>query len=303
MTSEGAKQFRHKFIELDALIFTNLSPEHIESHGSFKKYLDAKVSVASALGQSSKRPRIIVANEESEHSQKFLAVSAEKKLAYSTLRARPYTIKKYSISFSFMGSPLQAKLSGLFNLSNILAGITFAQAIGISPKIIRRSIEKFPGVRGRMERVTDEQDFDVIVDYAHTKDSLEKVYEIFKDSRKICVFGCAGGGRDTWKRPEMGAVAASLCDEIILTNQDPYDEDPAKIISQIIAGMGETKPTVIMDRRQAIHAALALAKTGDTVIITGKGADPYIMGPRGIRIPWDEVGVVKEELKKLGHSL
>ena len=303
MTSEGAKQFRHRFIDMDALIFTNLSPEHIEAHGSFEKYLDAKVSVARALGRSSKRPRIIVANKDSEYAGKFLTVPADKKLTYSTETARPYTLKKYSTTFNFMGKPLQANLSGLFNLSNLLAGITFARAIGISSKTIRRATEKFPGVRGRVERVGGGQDFDVIVDYAHTRDSLEKVYEVFSDTRKICVFGCAGGGRDKWKRPEMGAIAASSCAEIILTNQDPYDEDPDKIISEIVAGMGEVKPTIIMDRRAAIAHALTLAKEGDAVIITGKGADPYIMGPNGSRIPWDEVTVVTEELKKLGHSL
>lgn len=303
MTSEGAKQFRHKFIDTDALIFTNLSPEHIEAHGSFEKYLDAKVSIARALGRSSKRPRIIVANKDSEYADKFLAVPAEEKLTYSTETARPYILKKYSTTFNFMGAPLQAKLSGLFNLSNLLAGITFARAIGISPKIIRRAVEKFPGVRGRVERVSAGQNFDVIVDYAHTRDSLEKVYEVFSDTRKICVFGCAGGGRDKWKRPEMGAIAASSCAEIILTTQDPYDEDPDKIVSEIVAGMGEVEPTIIMDRRAAIAHALSLATEGDTIIITGKGSDPYIMGPKGSRTPWDEVAVVTEELKKLGYPL
>jgi len=146
------------------------------------------------------------------------------------------------------------------------------------------------------------QDFDVIVDYAHTTDSLEKVYEVFQDSRKICVLGGTGGGRDTWKRPAMGAVANAHCDEIILTDEDPYDEDPQKIVSEIMAGIENSKAKIIMDRREAISHAISLAKTGDAVIITGKGTDPYIMGPNGTKTSWDDATVAREELIKLGFK-
>lgn len=302
MTSEGAKQFRHKFIDFDALIFTNLSPEHIESHGSFENYKDAKLSIARTLATSQKRPRIIVANDDNQHASEFLAVDADTKTTYSLKDAEPYTLEKDATTFNFMGSPLHAHLSGAFNLSNILAGISFARTLNISPEVIRRAIEKFHGIRGRVERVNAGQDFDVIVDYAHTIDSLEKVYEVFQDSRKICVLGGTGGGRDSWKRPAMGAVAAAHCDEIILTNEDPYDEDPQKIVSEILAGIEGAKAEVIMDRREAIAVALRKAETGDAVIITGKGTDPFIMGPNGTKTPWDDADIAREELAKLAFK-
>ncbi|MFZ2303747.1 MAG: UDP-N-acetylmuramoyl-L-alanyl-D-glutamate--2,6-diaminopimelate ligase [Minisyncoccia bacterium] len=302
MTSEGAKQFRHKFIEFDALIFTNLSPEHIESHGSFENYKNAKLSIARAIANSPKRPRLIVANADNEYASEFLAVDAEEKTTYSLKDAEPYTLEKDSTTFNFIGVPIRAHLSGAFNLSNILAGISFARTINISPEVIRRAIEKFHGIRGRVERVNAGQDFDVIVDYAHTIDSLEKVYEVFQDSQKICVLGGTGGGRDSWKRPAMGAIASAHCDEIILTNEDPYDEDPEKIVSEIMAGIEGGQAQIIMDRREAIARAISIAKTGDTVIITGKGTDPFIMEANGKKTPWDDASVAREELAKLGFK-
>ena len=302
MTSEGARQFRHKFIDFDALIFTNLSPEHIESHGSFENYKDAKLSIARALAKSVKRPRIIVANSDDKYANEFLAVDADTKTTYSLKDAKPYTLEKDSTTFSFMGAPLVSHLSGAFNLSNMLAGISFARTIGIAPEVIKRSIEKFDGIRGRVERINAGQDFDVIVDYAHTTDSLEKVYEVFQGSRKICVLGGTGGGRDSWKRPAMGAVANAHCDEIILTNEDPYDEDPEKIVSEILAGIEGGQAQIIMDRRGAIAKALSLAETGDAVLITGKGTDPYIMVANGKKTPWDDATVAREELARLGFN-
>ena len=302
MTSEGARQFRHKFIDFDALIFTNLSPEHIESHGSFENYKEAKKSIAETLSHSAKRPRIIVANGDNKYASEFLEVGADIKTTYSIKDAEPYTLEKDLTTFNFMGAPLKSHLSGAFNLSNMLAGISFARTIGVSPEVIRRAIEKFHGIRGRVEHVNMGQDFDVIVDYAHTTDSLEKVYEVFQDSRKICVLGGTGGGRDSWKRPAMGAIAGAHCDEIILTNEDPYDEDPQKIVSEIMAGGESGGAKIIMDRPGAIAYALSLAKIGDAVIITGKGTDPYIMGPNGTKTQWDDADVAREELTKLGFK-
>jgi len=128
---------------------------------------------------------------------------------------------------------------------------------------------------------------------------LEKVYEVFQGSRKICVLGCAGGGRDRWKRREMGKIASKHCDQIILTNEDPYDENPMKIIQDIKSGVSTGRCEVISDRREAIRKALGYAKTGDAVIITGKGSEPWIMGPGGEKTKWDDREVCREELKKL----
>lgn len=299
LTSEGAKVFRHKFVYLDGFIFTNLSPEHIESHGSFENYKKAKLTLAQALASSSKHPRVLVVNADDEHARDFLATEADIKATYSLKDAEPYTLNKDETTFMFDGSPLRAHLSGVFNLSNILAGIAFARTLGIAPEIIRRALEKFHGIRGRVERVNLGQDFDVVVDYAHTADSLQKVYEVFQDSRKICVLGGTGGGRDTSKREVMGRIASAFCDEIILTNEDPYDENPEKIIADIQKGITSEKADIVMDRREAIASALRKAHTGDAVIITGKGTDPYIMGPRGTKTPWDDATVAREELQKL----
>jgi UDP-N-acetylmuramoyl-L-alanyl-D-glutamate--2,6-diaminopimelate ligase len=302
MTSEGAKQFRHRFIAFDALIFTNLSPEHIESHGSFENYKAAKLSIAHALSASSKRPRIIVANADDGNAVKFLAAVADTKVSYALKDALPYTLEKNSTTFTFAGSPLRTQLAGVFNLSNLLAGIAFARTIGIDENIIRRAVEKFSGIRGRVEHVNVGQEFDVIVDYAHTTDSLEKVYEVFQNARKICILGGTGGGRDSWKRPAMGKIADAHCDEIILTNEDPYDEDPMKIINEINAGVTEKKADIILDRRLAIALGLKRAQTGDAVIITGKGTDPFIMEANGKKTPWDDATVAREELQKIFNN-
>ncbi|MEN9338187.1 MAG: hypothetical protein RIQ41_501, partial [Candidatus Parcubacteria bacterium] len=159
--------------------------------------------------------------------------------------------------------------------------------------------EQLSLIRGRVERVEEGQDFTVIVDYAHTDDSLRKLYEAFPSSRKIAVLGSTGGGRDGWKRPVLGKIADEYCDEIIVTNEDPYDEDPMKIMSEVASGITAHTPRITLDRREAIAQALSLARTGDTVLISGKGTDPYIMGPHGTKIPWDDTTVAREELKKL----
>ncbi len=152
------------------------------------------------------------------------------------------------------------------------------------------------------------QTFAAVVDYAHTPDSLRAIYEAFppkeadahgKGGRRICVLGNTGGGRDRWKRPAMGAIAEEYCDLSILANEDPYDEDPRAILDEIAEGFTKKKPRIILDRREAIRAALAEAREGDVVLITGKGTDPYIMGPRGSKEPWSDKRVVEEELETL----
>jgi len=307
MTSEGAKQFRHKFVALDALVFTNLSPEHIESHGTFEKYAEAKLSIARALKNSKKKNKAIVANTDDDYGKKFLETKVETKRSFSLSDVAPYEIKKDGLEFTFAGKKVSSKLSGEFNLYNILAAINLAESQSISDETIVRAIEKFNGILGRMQKieinpkdsVSGKQDFTVIVDYAHTPDSLEKVYEVFGHTRKICVLGGTGGGRDKWKRPEMGTIAGRHCSHIILTDEDPYDEDPEEIINDIKKGIHDKPTETIIDRREAIARAISLAKTGDAVIITGKGTDPYIMGARGSKIPWSDAEVSMEEITKL----
>ncbi len=307
MTSEGARQFRHKFIPLDALVFTNLSPEHIESHGSYENYIGAKLSIGKALLRSSKKRKILVVNKDDKESERFMAINVPEKYPYSLEMARPLTLKEEGLAMTIDGKEISSPLSGEFNAYNILAAATFAKSQGVDISIIKMAIEKFGGIPGRVEKIelpasdpdVKKQDFRVIVDYAHTADSLEKVYEVFQSTRKICVLGSTGGGRDKWKRPEMGSIADRHCDHIILTDEDPYDENPEEIVSDIKKGIARPDCEVIMDRRAAIREALRHAKTGDTVIITGKGTDPYIMGADGLKTPWSDAAVAREELKKV----
>ena len=307
LTSEGAKQHRHRFIHLDALIFTNLSPEHIESHGSFEKYKQAKLSIANQLERSPKRPRTIVANVDNEHGADFLRTPVEQQLPYSLSDLKLHTLHKDGVSLVFdVGEEeitIRVPLVGQFNVYNALAAITLARQLGISWQTIEKTLRHLPPVRGRVEQFASPPGADkhitAVVDYAHTPDSLEALYTAYKDVPKVCVLGNTGGGRDTWKRPEMAAIAEQYCQHIILTNEDPYDEDPQRIIDDMVSGIeNKDKVTVIMDRRAAIKAALDQATDGDYVLVSGKGTDPYIMGPADSKEPWSDAAVVQELLEK-----
>jgi len=304
MTSEGAKQYRHRFIAIDALLFTNLTPEHIESHGSFAKYKVAKLSIAEAVENSPKRPRYIVANTDDEHGADFLQYSVEHKLPYSLRDLTLCSLHKDSISLVFDNITIRVPLVGLFNIYNTLAAITFMRKLGMSLTTIEQSLRNLPPIHGRVEQFHSSpkaaKQLTAVVDYAHTPDSLTKLYEAFPDKPKICVLGNTGGGRDTWKRPEMGAIAEKYCQHIILTNEDPYDEDPEKIITAMQKGMStHASVEIIMDRREAIEHAVALAPNDSYVLISGKGTDPYIMGPNGSKLPWSDAEVTQEIIAQL----
>lgn len=299
MTSQGALQFRTKFIDMDAFVFTNLAPEHIESHGSYEKYVEAKVGIARELAHSRKQNRALIVNGDDKESSKFLACDADIKISFSVKDAMPYDIKPEGIDFTLSGKPAHSPLSGLFNLYNIIAAVSCARHFKISDEVIIRAIGKFNGIRGRVEKIEEGQDFTVIVDYAHTPDSLQKLYEHYKSQPIIAVFGCTGGGRDSWKRKEMGRIADEYAKSIILTDDDSYDEDPRHICEEIKKGITKHDPKIIVDRRDAIREALKQAQSGDAVLITGKGTDPYLMGPNGGKIPWSDANIVREELKTL----
>jgi UDP-N-acetylmuramoyl-L-alanyl-D-glutamate--2,6-diaminopimelate ligase len=308
MTSEGARQFRHRFVELDALVFTNLSPEHIESHGSFEKYKEAKLEIAKQLSVSAKQPRYIVANTDDEHGRDFLKFKVEEKLPYGLSQLKLHTLHKDGIGLIINDGDeertIRVPLVGLFNVYNTLAAITLTRALGVSLATIENALRSLSPIRGRVEHFYSSKDAQkhvtAIVDYAHTPDSLEQLYKAFKDQPKVCILGNTGGGRDTWKRPEMAHIAERYCDQIILTNEDPYDENPRKIVDEMAKGVtDQSKLQIIMDRRMAIQTALEIAPDHGYVIISGKGTDPYIMGPHNSKLPWSDAEVVKEELVKL----
>jgi UDP-N-acetylmuramoyl-L-alanyl-D-glutamate--2,6-diaminopimelate ligase len=304
MTSEGSKQHRHRCLEIDALIFTNLTPEHIESHGSVANYKQAKLDIARAVVRSHKRPRYLVANVDDEHGADFLDFPVEEKLPYSLSDLSLHTLHKDSLSLVMEEKNLRVPLVGLFNVYNVLAATTMARALGTTLQTIQRALETLPTIAGRVEKFsspkTAEVQISAVVDYAHTPDSLTKLYEAFPNQPKVCVLGNTGGGRDTWKRPEMAAIAEAHCDYIILTNEDPYDEDPTKIVEEMAAGItNKEKLQIVMDRRTAIETALKKTPDGGVTLISGKGTDPYIMGPNGTKEEWSDSAVVQESMQKI----
>ncbi len=295
MTSEGARQFRHRGIDLDMLIFTNLAPEHIESHGSYEAYAAAKFEIGKELARSVKRPRFMVANQDDKEAARYLLLPVETILPFTLAEHQPWNANERGGSFTFENSTIPVRLPGEFSLKNALAAATAARAFGVPISTIAEALNHLDRIPGRGERIDAGQDFTVVVDYAHTPDSLAALYDAYRAQRKICVLGSTGGGRDTWKRPVMGRIADGSCEKVILTNEDPYDEDPEIIIADIAHGMSK-KPEIIVDRRAAIQKALAYAQPGDAVLITGKGTDPNIMGPRGTSMKWSDADVAREEL-------
>lgn len=297
ITSESTRQHRHRYLFQNGLIFTNLQKEHIESHGGFENYALAKLEIGKELARSPKRPRVIIPNGDDPRSAPYLALPVEEKRPFSYEEASDVELAPGRASFTYKDVRFTLQLPGSFSIMNALAVIKAAEFLDVPLQKIAEGLAALERIPGRTERIEEGQDFQAIVDYAHTPDSLKALYEAYP-TRRICVLGNTGGGRDTWKRPEMGKIAETYCDMVILTNEDPYDEDPRAIVDAMAAGM-DTKPEIIMDRRAAIVRALSLAKAGDAVLITGKGTDPYIMEANNVKMPWSDAQVVREELQKI----
>lgn len=301
ITSESTLNYRHWFFYLDGLLVTNIQREHIERHGSFENYAAAKRAIVMTLANSTKPRRILVTNEDVPETRAFLDAPVSKAIAYSARELASLASDDHHVEFAYGGQSFTLPIAGTFNAMNALGSIKLCQEFGVTLPVAAKALAALPVVRGRVERIEEGQPFIVVVDYAHTPDSLAAVYEAFKDKRKICILGNTGGGRDRWKRPLMGGIAEQYCDEVILTNEDPYDEDPRTIIDEMAAGMKEKKPTIIMDRREAIKSAFKSAQSGDAVLITGKGTDPYIMEAHGKKTPWSDAEVAREELRSIGN--
>lgn len=292
VTSEGISQYRHHFIDFDAAAIINLHPEHIESHGSFERYREAKLTFFRDVKDSSQKKRkYFFINKDDPNAKYFIdAVSPEKVILFGK-------------------SKLKTNLPGEINKYNVGLSESFLKTQGIKSAIIKRALGEFPGIPGRLEFVL-RKPISVIVDYAHTPVSLEAVYKTLKKAKRstykmICVLGSCGGGRDRWKRPKFGEIASEYCDRIILTNEDPYDEDPAQILREIKSGIQADKIRAteeILERGGAIKRAVELAKKGDLVVITGKGSEPYIHLKGGHRIPWSDKEVVLGATRNLAKQ-
>jgi len=296
VSSQGVLQNRHRFINFDTAVFTKLASEHIEAHGSFENYKKYKLKFFEYVKNNH------VINKDDKYFQEFYNVPAKNKITYSTGDYKN----------------LKLKLWGDFNVANAAAAVKTAEIYGIDAEKSGKILENIESLPGRMELIDEGQSFKVVVDYAHTPDSMEAVYGSLKPklsarAKLICVFGATGGGRDKWKRPEYGKIAERYCDEIILTNEDPYDENPEKIIEDIFSGfsISNLKPALpagrsqnsklwkIIDRKEAIQKGISLAKEGDIVIITGKGSESTMMIANGKKIPFDDRIAAREILRSL----
>lgn len=313
VTSEGISQHRHKFIDFDALVFTCLSPEHIERHGSFDNYRQTKGRLFAQLAKSRKKNRTIIANVNDPQAAYFLSFKSDRRIGFGRKSDQPVDqgvyLEEMSLSakggrFIFNGQLVEWPLWGEFNVFNGLAAAAAAWSQGVSLSKSAQALCQIKGISGRMETILSDP-FHVIVDYAHTPKALEFVYQTVKQNikgRLLVVLGACGGGRDKWKRPVFGQLAAKYAQIVILTNEDPYDEDPMQIIEQVQSGVPKDFSgllLIIPDREAAIKKALQLIKPTDAVVITGKGSESLMCWQNGQKVPWDDRAVVRRELANL----
>lgn len=307
--------------EIDIAVFTNLTPEHLDFHGTLQSYLDAKALLFEMLTTSVEKgvPKAAVLNADDPHWR------------YLADRAAPSRVLTYGIDAhaDLQGTVLSADangslvrvahhdetielalpLVGRFNVHNALAAMAAGIAAGVPLPTAKMALEQARPVRGRMERVVCGQPFTVIVDYAHTPESLDKVLALLRPltaGRLIAVFGSAGE-RDRTKRPRLAEVASRYADLFVITQEDPRLEDPKAILSEIEAGarsVGKRPGSdylVIDDRAAAVREAIGRAGPGDTVLLAGKGHEGSIIVGEEKR-PWDEAGVARDALRELGFA-
>lgn len=314
VSSIALTQNRLYGINTDIAVITNMQSDHLEYHGSFKKYREAKGLLFKNLNTSRRKvgvQKVAILNRDDAEFSYFDKFLADRKITYGL---RKTEVKVDDIELLAHGSIFKIILPnqesgiylpfpGMFNVYNALAAASVAVALGIDLKTIKRGFENCPAVPGRTESIHAGQEYTIIVDYAHTTESLENICQLFKNlskGKQILVFGCTGGGRDKAKRPLMGKVADKYADCIILTDDDPYEEDRYEIIQQIAGGIKRKEGDdfwKIIDRREAIRFALTLAKKGDTVIIAGKGGEEVMATANGL-IPWNDKDIVLELLAR-----
>ncbi len=325
ITSEGLAQFRHSFIDFDVAVFLNLHPEHIEHHGSYEAYRKAKGKLFKALEKSKERKylrgtkikKTIIVNADDFEADYYLSFRAEQKITFGlesslsesqfSLKPSSYKISTKGIEFTLEGKKFSSPLLGKFNLYNLLAGLSIIKALNLPINNLDSAIKEFKGLLGRME-ILNAKGFKVVIDYAHTPHSIEEVYksviELLKPKRMLCLIGSAGGLRDKWKRPVIGEIAAKYCNYIVISDEDPFDEDPEEILRAIEMGAKKylaeyeiEKPIeIIPDRKKAIYRLIELAEKGDVVVSIGKGNEPSIVYKDKI-IPWKEKEVFLSALK------
>ncbi|MBW4564138.1 MAG: UDP-N-acetylmuramoyl-L-alanyl-D-glutamate--2,6-diaminopimelate ligase [Mojavia pulchra JT2-VF2] len=309
VSSHALAQGRVLGCEFEVGVFSNLTQDHLDYHRDMEDYFAAKAllfspdylkgrAIVNADDPYGKR---LIASLNSERVWSYSVTDANADLWMSDLNYEPNGVggilhtPKGDVAF-------RSPLVGQYNLENLLAAVGTVLHLGLDLQLVAAAIPEFPGVPGRMERVqiVPHQDISVIVDYAHTPDSLENLLKAarpFIPGKMICVFGC-GGDRDRTKRPKMGKIAAELADVAVVTSDNPRTEDPEKILQDILAGIPSTaNPTVIGDRSSAIRTAILQAQPGDGVLLAGKGHEDYqILGTE--KIHFDDREHAREALQQ-----
>lgn len=318
-TSEGRLQYRHRCINYDMMLLTNLYPEHIESHGSFDKYRQAKVDLFAYVASCGRKKlkgkdiqKIALVNGGVDGFAQFLNFNFEKKETFgseSGFNAEDIVEGKDGLFFSIHEREFSAPLYGRHNVDNILAAIAVARSLDISWSSIQKTVSEFKSPPGRIEEISEAavHGFRVIVDYAFEPKALAALYHVvdfLQPKRIIHVCGATGGGRDKTRRRPIGRLVGEQATMVIVTNEDPYDEDPVEIIKEVSAGAEEAGKKhgknlfEILDRGEAIDKAVSLAKKNDLVLITGKGSEQAIVGAGGRLIPWDDRFAVRDAIQK-----
>jgi len=299
-TSHGSALGRLDRVRFGALVFTNLTQDHLDFHGTLEDYFDAKRRLFTEA-----RPPAAV-NVGDEHGRRLAEeLRGQQELVTfglvgdAEIQADELDLGPRGARFRAGGIELETRLRGRFNVENVLGAVAAARLLGIDDDAIAYGVKELRGVPGRFEAVDEGQPFAVLVDYAHTPDSLENVLRTARDlaqNRVICVFGC-GGDRDRGKRPLMGRIATELADVAIVTSDNPRSEEPDAIIAEILAGAGDAE--VEPDRREAIARAVEAADEGDVVVIAGKGHE---QGQQfaDCTVPFDDREVAREALRRLG---
>lgn len=321
-TSEGLAQNRHFGIDFDVALFTNISPAHIQAHGSFENYRAAKGRMFEALSKSQRKSffpkKMIGANLDDASSDFFTHFPADAKFGIST-KVKSDLLPTYlatetrtepTISFSVNNVTFNLGLFGKYNIYNALLAIAAAAELGIPLTSITEVTSAFPGVPGRMEKIPNDKGFTIFVDYAPEPKPMEEglaALQKLPHDRIIHVFGSTGGHRDIQKRFEFGKITATKSDVVIITNDDVYESNPDEIARDIKEGIEQILPEhrktkvieKVLDRRAAIKRALEIAQKDDIVVFTGKGSEQFLVLPGNKRIEWDERKIIEETLKQL----
>lgn len=304
VSSHSLSQRRVDGTRFKGAVFTNLTPEHLDFHHDMEEYFSAKRRLFSEM----LRGRAVINVDDSYGRRLAGELPADKVLTCgireeAALRAVDIDNSGRGLTFNIAYNgelyKAQSQLISIVNVYNILSAVGACLSIGVEWGDILAGVADVKGVQGRFMRVEAGQDFLCIVDYAHTEDALERLIRTARDitgGKVITLFGC-GGDRDRGKRPSMGAVATTLSDSVIITTDNPRSESPERIIAQIVEGAVNENYTVVVDRREAIERAVAMAKPGDTVLIAGKGHEEY-QEISGVRTRFSDIEIAREAMSR-----